>query len=478
MNRTKTKSLILIFCFIRLGLAVIFAPGLFSFDLSYKNEKISPSLPNPVSDRVAETEHNLPVIYLYSYRIDKLLPRWEWTPDGPVMPEREESLVDVYVFDSGTNRLSRQPDHIYYSVYMRLRGRTSSYIQSKKPFKMEFRTREGERLNLPFLSLGPDSDFVFHSPQIDRSLIRNWLGYTIQRQVLDWAPDCAFAEVYLDTPGSEVSEGDYIGVYLIVENIKKGRCRVNMGAFTPGTTGGSGNYIYKLDAYEEGYDSAIRLPVNKYGNGYSLVFPSRDEAGPSDVRFIKNQIELFETALYDGTDREFARYYDISQFARCILVDEFLKNYEGFSSSTFFYRKAGEKVKPVQWDFDIGTGNADYDPGLSNAEGFFTLQKDAVVPFISHENFKDELAKQWRYMRRTVISDENIVKMLEDTEELISAAGQRNDAAWPDQIDRPGFTVKPNDLEDSARERRYIKEFLLRRAAWLDENLPRFLEQS
>ena len=474
MKTDKQKKLILALCLVALA-ALLFVPGLLNYDLGYKNEKTPPSLPEPVSDRVVKTEHDLPVIYLYSYEFEKLYPRWEWTADGPVMPPREESLVDVYVFDNGTNFMTDSPTHVYYNVVMRLRGRTSSYLQSKKPFKMEFCTREGEAVNLPFLTLGPDSDFVFHAPQIDRSLIRNWLGYSIQRQLLRWAPDSVFAEVYLDRPGSGLEKGDYIGVYLITEKIKKGVSRINIGEFTKGDIPASGNYIYKMDAYEEGFDNALLLPENKYGNRYSLVYPA-DGVQDGDAEFISGQINFFEDALYRGTDRELARYYDLERFARCILTDEFLKNYEGFSSSTYFYRPKGERVQPVQWDFDIGTGNADFERDFANAAGFFTLEKDAVIPFLKHENFRRELLKQWRYMRQTVISDENIEKMLDEVEALIRNASQRNDEAYPEQIDRPGFTVRPNRLEDSARERRYIRQFLLKRAAWLDENLPDFLD--
>lgn len=477
-NYKKRLALLAACLAIAVGLCIA-VPNFLGYDLAYKNEKMDVHVPaETVTEDVAETNFTLPVIYIYSYDLSKLLPRWNWSPDGPAMPLREWSTVDLYVFERDVNNLNDIPSHVYSSASMKLRGRTSSYAQAKKPFSLKFSDEDGNANNFTFLSLKADSDFVFHAPYIDRSLARNYVAYNLEKQVLDWAPDCRYAEVFIDTPDTELSMGDYVGVYLVVEKIKQGKNRLALGKFTVADNPDKqfekgGNYIFKRDAYEEGYDSAIRLPENRYGNTYSLVYPKADDVTDEDVRVISDEISKYETALYNGTDKEFAKYYDIEQIARCVLVDEFVKNFEGFTSSFYYYRAKGDKIKAVQWDFDLGTGNVDYAEDLSNAHGFFTLECDPIKPYLRHDNFKQELIRQYKLLRSEggALSEENIIAMFDDIENQLDGAWQRNDRAYSEIFGGYVFGNAENDLKNSYEERQYILQFLIERGRWLDEHI-------
>lgn len=453
-------------------------PDFWNLDISYKNEKMDIHIPNVVSDEVQEINFTLPVLYVYSYEKDKLIPYWQWSVDGPVMPIREESFVDLYVFDENLNNLENTPSHIYYNEMMKLRGRTSSYMQDKKPFSLEFRDDNNMQINYNFLGFKADSDFVFHAPYIDRSLIRNYIAYTLQMQLTDWSPACQFAEVFVDTPDSELTMEDYQGVYLIVEKIKQDKNRIAMGEYKAPDNmdtifSEGGNYIFKDDAYEEGYDEAIRLEANRFGNRYSVAYPNADSLTEQDINAIKDEIDFFESALYEGTDEEFAQYYDIEEIARVMLLAEFLKNYEGFSSSLYFYRPQNERIKVIQWDFDIGTGNIDYNKDLQNAYGFDVMKKQETKPYLSHENFQQALISQWRNLRKegNIFSEENIIALLDDAETQLNGAWQRNDQKYDYIFKRVPFANANNNLENSQQEREYIKQFLIERGRWLDEHI-------
>ncbi len=326
-NNKKTAYLLGI-CLRTLVAVMVFVPDFFSYNLGYKNAEIALTVPSKeIDEDLRETEFTLPVLYLYSYDLTKLLGLdWIWLEGGPEMPLREQTKVDIYVFERPVNKVTDRPTHVYYSANMKLRGRTSSYMQQKKPLSLEFRDDEtGESLNYPFLSLPSESDFVFHAPYIDRSLIRNYLAYTLQGQVLDWAPQVQFAEVFLETPDSELSMKDYGGVYLIVQKIKKGKNNIAMGDFKMADDSAQqfekgGNYIFKRDAYEPGFDTAVRLDANKYGNAYSLVYPKAEETTEEVESIIYNEIELAETALYEGSFEELNKYFDLEEFAECMLV--------------------------------------------------------------------------------------------------------------------------------------------------------------
>ena len=66
-------------------------PDFWNYDINFKNEKLDIHIPNTVEEDVQREKFTLPVLYIYSYDIDKLIPYWEWSADGPVMPLREEN---------------------------------------------------------------------------------------------------------------------------------------------------------------------------------------------------------------------------------------------------------------------------------------------------------------------------------------------------------------------------------------------------
>lgn len=484
MKKEDIKKLICLGLCIVLFAGFSFAvPGFWDYDINYKNEKLDIHIPNEVSDEVADINFTLPVLYVYSYDMDKLMPYWEWSADGPVMPLREESSVDLYVFDRDANSLEDIPSHVYYDEMMKLRGRTSSYMQDKKPFSLEFRDDEGLPVNYDFMDFNAESDFVFHAPYIDRSLIRNFVAYNLQAQLTDWAPACQFAEVFVDTPDSQLTMEDYQGVYLIVEKIKQDKNRIAMGEYTTPESMDNifregGNIIFKRDAYEEGYDAATRLERNALGNRYSVAYPKAEDMDAAAAKAIKDEIEIYETALYQGTDEEFAQYYDVEQIARIMLMTEFVKNYEGFTSSLYFCRPRGEKIKVVQWDYDIGTGNVDYSSSLKNAKGFSVLDNEKTQPYVMHENFQQALISQWKELRSEggVLSEENILALLEDAENQLDGAWQRNDEKYSYIFETVPFGNKANSLENSQEEREYIKQFLIERGRWLDEHIDEIAE--
>ena len=499
MGYTKKQSTAIRLVFLACLLAALlllnlFAPNLYAFNLSYKNDEQIQAIPTEILPDAAAFESTLPLIYLRSYEMDKLFPEWHWSPDGPSMPLREESKVDLYVFDRGCNHLTDVPTHVYTNSYMKLRGRTSSYMQQKKPFSLAFRDAETHRsVNMKLLSLPPASDFVFHAPYIDRSLIRNYVAYQLQHQLLDWAPDCQFAEVFVSPYDANVDMNHYIGVYLIVEKIKAGKNALPLKDYIIDPIdqfAGGGNFIYKRDAYEGGYDTAIRLPPTDSGNAYSLVYPKDITPRlPADmpaeeradaltqqqlvIDSIANELSVYDKALYEGTDLELARYYDLHQFARCMLIDELLKNMEGFTSSMYFYRAKGEQIKPIQWDFDIGTGNFDYQEDLSNAHGFYILAQPETLAFTQHENFREILIEEWRTLRAdgAPLSDSALLALLDGAEQQLEGAWQRNDDAYRPYDVSVFMNAETIPFTDSAQERIYIRNFLLERGKWLDEHI-------
>ncbi len=70
--------------------------------------------------------------------------------------------------------------------------------------------------NSPAEMMGMDShhDWVIHGPILDKSLIRNYMWYNIGGEIMDYAPNVRFFEMFIN--------GEYEGVYIMTERITAG----------------------------------------------------------------------------------------------------------------------------------------------------------------------------------------------------------------------------------------------------------------
>ena len=81
MNRENVKKLICLGLCIVLFAAFSFAvPDFWNFDISYKNEKLDVHIPNTVSEDVKREKFTLPLVYIYSHDIDRLMPSGNGRP--------------------------------------------------------------------------------------------------------------------------------------------------------------------------------------------------------------------------------------------------------------------------------------------------------------------------------------------------------------------------------------------------------------
>ncbi|MDO4566817.1 MAG: CotH kinase family protein [Oscillospiraceae bacterium] len=468
----------------------IFFPSILSYDLGAENQKYVHTIPGEELAEVDDgTVYDLPLIYVSADEedISLLFPDWIWTPDSAygAMPPREPASVEVYIFNSasGENTLSDLAAQYFGSAVMRLRGRTSSYAQRKRPFKLEIYDENGISFNQPVLSLPAESDFVLIAPYIDRSLIRDWLGLTLGGEILSYSPRCQFVELVIGSSDDSDPVG-YQGVYLLTESLKQSVNRINVGArysfpissarwFEQG-----GGYIVKQDHFEAGYEDAHLLMPTPSGEVFMIVCPRVGELTYGEAEAIKAELDFFDDIIVNGSDEELDYYIDIDSFVNMILLNEFLKNSEGMIYSSYYYRAEGGKFSAgPPWDFNIGTGNIGYDEDLSYSAGFYTLELELSQRLLAHPLFKERLKERWQELRAEggAFSEEHIDELIDSANELLENASLRNDEAYSELFDGV-YEVFGNgenlSLGSSLQEREMIRKFLRKRGAWLDENIP------
>ena len=110
-------------------------------------------------------------------------------------------------------------------------------------------------LDVGLLGMPPESDWVLNGPYSDKALMRNVLAYKWSNDIGRYATRTRFVEMYLKTGGSQVSSSNYIGVYVLIEKIKRNPERVNVTELEPADNSPpeiTGGYILKKDRLDPG----------------------------------------------------------------------------------------------------------------------------------------------------------------------------------------------------------------------------------
>ena len=91
--------------------------------------------------------------------------------------------------------------------------------------------------DLPLLGMSKENDWALHGPFLDKTLIRNYMWMNISAEIMGYAPEVRFCEVILN--------GEYQGVYVLMETIKEDDYRVNLSDYEEGSDQTS--YLVLLD---------------------------------------------------------------------------------------------------------------------------------------------------------------------------------------------------------------------------------------
>jgi len=146
---------------------------------------------------------------------------------------------------------------------MHVRG-FSSTVYDKKQYRLEILNLPGALVpesdqDISLLGLPSESDWILFGPYSDKTLMRNHLMYTWNRDMGRYGVRCRFVEVFLDKDGNgaiefgdgtESSGTDYWGVYVLMENIKQGKNRIDIDKVRPWHTTEpeiTGGYVLKKD---------------------------------------------------------------------------------------------------------------------------------------------------------------------------------------------------------------------------------------
>ena len=422
----------------------------------------TPAWFQPPPDAVAFASSNLPIIIIT-------------TTGGQTIPDDPKLRATMSVIDNGAGNRNNLTDPFNnYNGYIDIETRgESSQMFPKKSYSLETVDAAGENLNVELLGFPAENDWILYAPYTDKSMMRNEITFKLSRDLGRYASRTRACEVVLN--------GDYQGIYTLMEKIKVDDNRVDIASLNPEEISGddlTGGYILRVDKID-GND----YPAwNSGGISFQYFDPEGADLVAQQQLYIQNFINSVNVSIsgadFANPSTGYANYIDIPSFIDNMLLSELGKNVDGFRFSTYMYKdkdsNGGKLVLGPLWDFNLAYGNIDYNPALEQPNGNWLYNDFRMFWFqrlMQDPNFQNKIKTRWDSLRDDELSNARITFLIDSMATSYSESQVRNYERWPIL----GTKVWPNlDWEDNTYqdEVNYFKNWIITRANWMDANLP------
>ncbi|MBN1895351.1 CotH kinase family protein [bacterium] len=430
---------------------------------------------NPLKD----FSSNLPIVILDTRSRD--------IPNSPKIP------ADMRILDRGKGERNDLTDTscTYQGVIgIELRG-SSSLSYPKKNYAFETRDDSGNALNVSLLGMPQENDWIFYGPFSDRSLMRDVLMFHVSNEMGRYASRSRYCEMILN--------GEYRGIYVLLEKIKRDRNRVAIAEMDRADTAGdalTGGYIIKVDKWDGeevlGFPSSLPSASGQQVY-YQYHYPRPDSITQEQMDYIRDLIYEFEAVmdgpLFADPAAGYAGYIDSDSFVDFFILNEICKNVDGYRLSSFMYKDRDSRdgrfhMGPI-WDFNLAFGNANY----HDAEDTDGWQLDNLLSVtggespppawwgrLAHEKrFALKIRSRWQEWRSTVLDLNRLFPYIEAVADTLDEAQQRNFEIWPAPGEPgEGFWPVPEvfySFSNYADEVAYLEYWIEERIAWMDDHI-------
>lgn len=416
---------------------------------------------------IGQNGFNLPLMVIYT--------------NGQTIPDEPRIVADMGIIYNGEGMLnySYDPWNEYAGkISIEQRGESSSGF-AKKSYSIELQNPDGTNNNVSILGLPIENDFVLYGPYSDKTMMKNVITYEIFNRMGRWAPKTRYIEVLLN--------GDYRGIYVLTEKIKRDDNRVDVDRITPDDITPlkmSGGYILRRDKKNDldpsqWWQSTVNQPFHEQ-MWYQYFDPKREELTDEQALYIKDWMQNFDETTssigFDDMYYGYRQYIRVKSFIDLMMVNEISKGIDNYMFSTYFYKEndtdGGKLVAGPPWDYNLGYGNVNYGndwdasetfgwcyPQWSRTYWFERLMEDPI--------YSNKVTCMWSDYRATFLSDESIHNLLDSCIAVMGDAIDRNFTKFPTlgQYIWPAKEPIPATYEGEVEN---LRTWLIGRLAWMD----------
>lgn len=384
------------------------------------------------------------------------------------------------------------------NIGIEYRGSTSQTLFDKKSYGLETRDDMGADLDVSILGLPMEEDWILNGPYSDKTLIRNALMFELSNQMGRYASRVKLVELYINDA--------YQGMYAFMEKLKRDVNRIDINKLKPDENDGedlTGGYIIKLDkatgnggsdgeynsinSFQSSYDTEGQLLGDKRAH-FVYDYPDQDDITNQQKLYIKSYIDSLEDALSSADYRNeisgYRAYINVESFVDFFILNELAHNVDAYRLSTYIVKDKNTKLAmgPI-WDFNIALGNCDFCEGDRYDNWMYRFNDYCpwdywLVHFwweklISDPYFSEKINTRWQELRLTILSDENIERIIDQQTELLkrSGAATRNFEKWPVLTEKIWPNPYVGNTYDAEITR--LKTWLKNRTKWMDEHVSK-----
>ena len=331
-------------------------------------------------------------------------------------------------------------------------------------------------LNYAFINVEPDGSLSLNDPFADKTLMKNAFVYDLGSELGRYTPRTQFCELVLN--------GEYRGVYLMVEKIKRDNNRVDIARLEPQEISGddlTGGYIIRIDRQQDEFWQ----PLVDFGFGlsfYNYFSPDPELMPQVQKDYIRNYITDFERALQRqdfSTTTGYRFYADVSSFVDYFIINELTKNLDAYRLSAYLYKdkdsKGGKLTMGPLWDYNLSCGgvNIGFGDWPSTPDNWVYQELPDGVPFwwetfLNDNYYTSCLKERWVELREVLINEDRFNEIIDGYATYLDEAKDRNfeifpleDSVWSNN--HSGFTYQ--------QEIDTLKGFLRERLKWMDTEI-------
>ena len=319
-------------------------------------------------------------------------------------------------------------------IGIKLRGNSSLGFNQKK-YTIELRDEKGGDIKASLLDMPAHSDWVLLAPYNDVSAIRDPLAFQLWRDMGHWGPRTRMVELTFN--------GEYRGIYILSESIKRGENRVNIDKLKKSDVEGrdvTGGYILRIDAVDEN-DATFPSKVPGVGSmmsqiTWSCIYPKKGKIQPEQLAYIESFVDSMEQAIqsddFADPQRGYARYIDVESFVDYFIHTELSMNADGYKRSAYFYKEklhadgtGGKMVAGPVWDYNLAYGNCNFcnadNPEAWCFEGGNTQPTPAFWQrLLQDPAFRKAVKVRYKALRKGVLSDRAINEYIDHHVKLLA----------------------------------------------------------
>jgi subtilisin-like proprotein convertase family protein len=359
---------------------------------------------------------------------------------------------------------------------------SSTKNYEKKPFALRIKDAKKKRTALPLLQMPAESDWLLIASYLDKTFLRIPLTHDLFRRMGHYAARYRPVELMLN--------GEYQGVYLLMEKLKRDKQRINIEKLDKNDTAYpalSGGYIFKIDRTDAPgwYSELGGHSASGARFYYNYVYPTEASITPGQKKYIENYVDSFEHVMsapyFSDPGRGYRRFIDVRSFIDYFIINELSRNVDAYRLSTYLYKENDTRggklyIGPV-WDYDLAWHNCRF-ADASNPVGWqYTMQHDVYpsptwwVRFMQDSAFVSELRARWAYLRKHTLDLKALNKYIDSSGRVLREAVSRNYKQFPTLGACLYGNPQDQTLATYQTELNDLKVWLAMRISWLDQQL-------